>query len=156
MQCHSLEQVLIDFFCNRFFFQRILPFYRLKMWKGKWCFSFYVIYLEAVVQRCSVKKVFLAISQNSQENTCARVSSLKKRLRHRCFPVNFAKFLGTRFLQNTSGRLLLFIITSEFLFRPEIVNSPSHTWLIILIRFIALKIIGWIDVWKLKENVMNQ
>ena len=31
---------------------------------------------EAVVQRCSVKKVFLEISQNSQENTCARVSFL--------------------------------------------------------------------------------
>ena len=30
--------------------------------------------IEAVVQRCSVKKVFLEISQNSQENTCARVS----------------------------------------------------------------------------------
>ena len=29
---------------------------------------------ETVVQRCSVKKVFLEISQNSQENTCARVS----------------------------------------------------------------------------------
>ena len=29
---------------------------------------------EAVVQRCSVKKVFLQISQNSQENSCARVS----------------------------------------------------------------------------------
>ena len=33
---------------------------------------------EAVVQRCSVKKVFLEISQNSQENTCARVSFLIK------------------------------------------------------------------------------
>ena len=31
---------------------------------------------EAVVQRCTVKKVFLKISQNSQENTCARVSFL--------------------------------------------------------------------------------
>ena len=30
--------------------------------------------LEAVGQRRSVKKVFLEISQNSQENTCARVS----------------------------------------------------------------------------------
>ena len=28
-------------------------------------------------------------------------------LRHRCFLVNFAKFLRTTFLQNTSGRLLL-------------------------------------------------
>ena len=34
--------------------------------------------IEAVVQRCSVKKVFLEISQNSQENTCARVSFLIK------------------------------------------------------------------------------
>ena len=33
---------------------------------------------EAVAQRCSVKKVFLLISQNSQKNTCARVSSLIK------------------------------------------------------------------------------
>ena len=31
---------------------------------------------EAVVQRCSVKKVFLKILQNSQENTCDRVSYL--------------------------------------------------------------------------------
>ena len=31
------------------------------------------IHSEAVVQRCSVKKVFLKISQNSQENTRARV-----------------------------------------------------------------------------------
>ena len=61
------------------------------------------------------KKVFLEISQNSQENTCAEVSFLiklqvsrlatllKKRLWHRSFPVNFAKFLRTTFLQNTSG-----------------------------------------------------
>ena len=33
---------------------------------------------EAVAQRCSVKKLFLEISQNSQENTCARVSLLLK------------------------------------------------------------------------------
>ena len=33
---------------------------------------------EAVVQRCSVKMVFLEISQNSQENTSARVSFLIK------------------------------------------------------------------------------
>ena len=63
-----------------------------------------------------MKKVFLEISQNSHENTCARVSLLnelqaqgprpatlvKKRTWHRCFSVNFAKFLKTPFLQNTS------------------------------------------------------
>ena len=34
--------------------------------------------IEAVVQRCSVKRVFLETSQNSQENTCATVSFLIK------------------------------------------------------------------------------
>ena len=54
---------------------------------------------EAVVQRCSVKKVFLEISQNLQENTCARAffnkvaglrpaTLFKKRLWHKCFSVN--------------------------------------------------------------------
>ena len=33
---------------------------------------------EVVVSRCSVKKVFLKISQNSQKNTFARVSFLIK------------------------------------------------------------------------------
>ena len=32
---------------------------------------------EAVTQRCSVKKVFLEIWQNSQESACARISFLK-------------------------------------------------------------------------------
>ena len=40
---------------------------------------------------------------------------LKKRLWHRCFTVNFAKFLRTAFLQNTSGWLLL-LATNEMIF----------------------------------------
>ena len=57
------------------------------------------LHKEAVTQRCSLKTVFLKISQNSQENTCARVSILIK-LR-RCFPVNFAKILRIPFLKDT-------------------------------------------------------
>ena len=38
---------------------------------------------------------------------------LKKRLWHWCFLVNFVKFLGTPFLQNTSGRLLLYYAKEE-------------------------------------------
>ena len=58
------------------------------------------------------KKVFLKILQNSQENTCTRVSSLiklqlKKRLWYRFFPVNFAKFLGTPFFREHLPWLLL-------------------------------------------------
>ena len=62
--------------------------------------------------------MLLEILENSQKNTCARVSFLiklqaepatllKKRLWNRCFPVNFVKFLRTPFLQNTSRRLLV-------------------------------------------------
>ena len=40
---------------------------------------------------------------------------LKKRLWHRCFPVNFAKFLRIPFLQNTSGQLLLYHSFQKYL-----------------------------------------
>ena len=36
------------------------------------------VFKEAVVRGCSVKKMFLKISQNSQEDTYARVSVLMK------------------------------------------------------------------------------
>ena len=59
-------------------------------------------FIEAVVQRCSVKKVFFKILQNSQEKhlcLCLRPATLlKSRLWHRCLPVNFVKFLRTPFL----------------------------------------------------------
>ena len=60
-------------------------------------------WVEAVTQTCSIKKVFLEISQNPQEYTCLRVS----RLWHRCFPVNFVKFLRTPFLIEHLWWLLL-------------------------------------------------
>ena len=40
--------------------------------------TFYCCRPEGVSRRCSIKKVFLKISQNSQENTCVRVSFLIK------------------------------------------------------------------------------
>ena len=52
--------------------------------------------------------MFLEMSQNSQENTCAikfvkKETLLKKRLSRRCFPVNFVKFLRYLFLKSTPG-----------------------------------------------------
>ena len=59
-------------------------------------------------QSCSVKKVFLKISQILQENTCARVSFLiKLQASGTCFSVNFARFIRIPFMQSSSGRLLL-------------------------------------------------
>ena len=71
-----------------------------------------------------LKKVLREISQNSQKNICAEISffdkvklcgsaaSLRTRLKRRCFHVNFAKFIRTLFLQNTTRRLLLIIAVS--------------------------------------------
>ena len=68
---------------------------------------------EAVVWRRCVKKVFLKISQNSDENTCVRVSFLiklqelgcnfsKTETPIRCFPVNFGTFLRADFFYRTT------------------------------------------------------
>ena len=63
------------------------------------------------------KKIFLKISHNSQENTCARVSFLIKLF------VNFAKFSRTPFLQDTSRRLFLIFATIVNGWKPEIETS---------------------------------
>ena len=73
-------------------------------------------------RRCSVKiSVLRNFSKFTGKHLCQRLffnkvaglgppTLLKKSLWHRCFPVNFAKFLRTTFLQNTSGQLLLNVL----------------------------------------------
>ena len=70
-------------------------------------------------RRCSMKKGVLEnfakfIGKHLYQNIFFLIklqaegaTLLKKKLWHRCFPVNFAKFLRTTFLQNTSGLPLL-------------------------------------------------
>ena len=82
------------------------------------------------------KKMFLEISQNSQKNTCARDSLfyrprpatlLKKSLWHRCFPVNFTKFL--RIPISTEHLWWLFLsFTSQRCFID--ISEWKRTWLI--------------------------
>ena len=87
------------------------------------------LFSEAVARSCAVKKVFLEISQKSQENTCAKVSfllnfqasglrpeTLVKRDWHRCFPVIFAKYLRTAFPKEHLEWLLLFFTKLFHLF----------------------------------------
>ena len=71
------------------------------------------VFSEAVYGRCSVKKSFPGISQNSQENTSVRVSfliNLQAWGLQLCFPVNFAKFLRTPSIEHL-WRLLLSYLT---------------------------------------------
>ena len=69
--------------------------------------------------------LFFKILQNLQKNfLCQKTLLLRKRLWHRCFPVNFVKVLRTPFSQNTSGWLLLSLrdqlISSFKLFHKKI------------------------------------
>ena len=114
---------------------------------------------EAVAQRCSVKKVFLEILQNSRENTCARVTSviklqacnfIKKRLRHRCFPMNIAKFLRTLILQNISDGC--FRQKSEKIIKNS-TNNQSNFKLGYLITFHIL--VYFFDVKLQKKNIQR-
>ena len=61
--------------------------------------------LEAVTQRCSIKKVFLEISQNSQENTCAKASFLKNFIKQETlehvFSCEFCEISKNTFLHRT-------------------------------------------------------
>ena len=57
---------------------------------------------------------------------------LKKRVGHRCFPVNFGKFLRTSFLLNISGRLLLYIILI-YSFAGYMLNAKYFLHFVLLI-----------------------
>ena len=57
---------------------------------------------------------------------------LKKRLWHRCFPVNLEKFLKTLLLQNTSGRLLLLLVSQTNLKRVNF-RGVNFSYLVILV-----------------------
>ena len=70
------------------------------------------LYLEAVVRKCSVKKVFLQISQNSLENTCARDSFLikfiKKETLAQAFSCEFCEISKNTFFIEHLRWLLLY------------------------------------------------
>ena len=77
-------------------------------------------FIEAVAQRCSVRKMFLEILQDSQENTCARVSFLVKLQAYR--PATLFKNLMT----------LVKVFSWEFC---EISKTPfflEHLWWLLL------------------------
>ena len=78
----------------------------------------------AVAQRCSVKKVFLRISQNSQESTCARVSFLIKLTLTQAFSCEFREMSkNTFFTEHLRWPLLDDILFGQCLAQS---NIKSH------------------------------
>ena len=90
---------------------------------------------KAVVQRCSVKKVLLEISQNSRENTCARVSPvpepqacnvIKKETLAQVFSCEFCEISKNIFFIEHLWWLLLNLHLTEYL-KIFIMNLSSDT-----------------------------
>ena len=79
-------------------------------------FFFATVFLQKQPPEVFCKK---SVLRNFTKFTKKHLFLLKKRPQHRCFPVNFAKFLRTPFLQNTSGRLLFAVFTrsGQIIFR---------------------------------------
>ena len=74
---------------------------------------------------------------------------LKKRLWHRCFPVNFAKFLRTPFLQNTYGGcfwiILVVVIITIIVLKKYFTNMRK-------VHFIDMSGTGKVCI---KHNILN-
>ena len=88
------------------------------------------------------KKVFLKISQNSQENTCLRPATLLKK-RHRCFLMNFAKFLRTLFYRTglVAASICFYFVESLFVFdinQRSIQNPEKHLILSVLRKWLTV------------------
>ena len=123
------QLILVYIFCNLFFFKlyffkTISIYFNLILILVTRDFAIILYTLPYEVyrsshQRCSIiTGVLRNFAKFTGKNLCPSLffnkvaglrpaTLLKNRLWHRCFPVNFAKFLRTTFLQNTSGRLLL-------------------------------------------------
>ena len=79
-----------------------------------------------------------ALNSNILNNshTSKQTTLLKNRIWHRCFSVNFAKFLGTPFLQNTSRRtppmaasetckIIILAVRIQLDINPYLSNMPN-------------------------------
>ena len=67
----------------------------------------YVFISEAVVRRCSVKKCVLKKFPIFTGKHLKACNLIKRRIQHKCFPVNIAKFLRTPTLKNISANCCL-------------------------------------------------
>ena len=89
---------------------------------------------EAAVRRCSSKRLLLKIHNIQRKapelrSLFNKVAGLKKRLQHRCFPMNISKFLRTPIFMEHPWWLLLTVNSSTHTFHfsenLEIANSSK-------------------------------
>ena len=88
---------------SRYRINRLRPRHGDKYTEYNMCLSMMILTSEAVAQSCFVKR------------QARPATSLRKRLWHRCFPVNFAKFLRTLFLtEHLRWLFLLYVLNNNY------------------------------------------
>ena len=105
-------------------------------------------YAESVIWRCSIyrKGVLRDFTKFTGKHLCQRIffnkvaclrsaTLLKKSLWHRCFPVNFAKFLRTPFFTKHLWWLLLPILTIRLQMFSKILIFKVCLIIFLLIKF---------------------
>ena len=125
-----------EMFCKRDVLKNFAKFTAKHLWQ---CLFFNKVAKQPPEVFC--KKVFLKISQNSQENTCLRSATLLKK-RHRCFPMNFAKFLRTLFYRTALVAASVFILLKIFFVfdinQRSIQNPEKHLILSVLRKWLTV------------------
>ena len=94
-----------------------------------WLLDFQLDFSVAVIGRCSVKKMFLKISQNSRENTCARVSFSKKETLTQAFSYEFCEIFKNTFFIEHFWWLLLAITEKLVFFKHLGINVVCNPFL---------------------------
>ena len=106
--------------------------WRTSIWMSLGCTDTLEVFCKKDVVRNFSKFTSKKIWQSLLLNKVAGL--LKKRLWHRCFPVNFAKFLRTPFSQNTSRRLLLALLRNvhkSYEFLSKLLFFKTYAYIII-------------------------
>ena len=97
--------------------------YYCQLWIYFTCFS-RTTCTEAFCKKGVLRNFAKFTGKHLYQSIFSPATLIKKRLWYRCFLVNFAKFLSTPFLQNTSGGCFCF--SSVFIFEFEQVNDSQE------------------------------
>ena len=99
---------------------------------------------EGVAQRCSVKKVFLEISQNSQENTCARVSFLIKLQTWGCF---WMEDILNLYKKNEISELTFSYKKVEFSKLKQVISMTQHFCVEVWSSMVSILNVKWYNIY---------
>ena len=99
------------------YFTKVAGFYRCSHWRCS--------VKESVLRKVFAKFTGKQLCQRLYFNKVCGPKAVKRRLRHKCFPLNLEKFVRTPFLQNTSRWLLLLLAFQK---QPQVFYEKRCSW----------------------------